>query len=134
MKAITKYVATDGTEFFGSALCELYEDQCSRAKELTDRLAEHPEKGSVQQDPVLLDEVWNGLLSIARELSTHEWLEKGRHEIHASYPGRIIDEVFHKGLQRAWYRMHCVDQVNREHSQPYYAYEINKQMRAETLN
>jgi len=129
MKEITKYITDDGTEFFSEFNCMRYESQCKRAEELIAQLNVRPKEDTeiVQQDIKVLDDVWEGLMAIAREVVTHKWLEKSRQEIHISFPARIISDYGHKGLQEAFYRLHCIDSQGREYSQPYYIHKADNQ-------
>ena len=54
------------------------------------------------------------LLEIAQEVCPFRWIDESLEkietdEIHPSWAARIIGESGHKALNKAWYRIQCID-------------------------
>lgn len=131
MKTITKYKALDGAEFTDPVECEKYEAFARRCEAVIKHLKPLPKDkdlrfanghGFIQQDPMSVAAVRRDLLELAKEVTTHKWIQQSIDDptAHHSWAGRIISEVS-EPLWKAWYRIGCIDKQGREWGQQYYA-------------
>lgn len=133
MKAITKFVANDGSEHLTESAARERELLCAEVAEIVGLLLPRPEAsgcdfengrmGYIQQDPATVSRVRLSLLKLAQRFSDFRWLQEaidGGDKVHPSYPGRIIDECCPRPVSQAWYRFMCIDNDAREWGQPYY--------------
>lgn len=131
MKKIIKYKADDGREFLNEDECMEYETQERFIKSIISVLPEPPDdcgfsngEGYIQHEPVIVNAVKTQLLREALRHSDHKWLQESidKDDIHPSWAARIMgDCVKSNALNRAWYRIQCIDNRYREWGQPYYA-------------
>jgi len=140
MKKIHKYVADDGTEFKTGAACFEYESLCAEIDEIMEKLPNRPENdgcrfsnghGYLQHSHDLFWSARDALLRIGNRLMHHEWFDLAIADrtAHPSWCGRLIYDMNKPALDRAWFRIMCVDKDLREWGQPYYADNQNKVQR-----
>lgn len=138
MKEIIKYIAEDGTEFYESDKCRLYEKTIENVKTIMSQIEARPENdnsqfvngyGYIQHNKDTLLNTRNELLYLIMKENNHPWfkqtIDKGWNA-HSSYAGRIIDEMNIKAFNSAWYRFMCIDEKGREWGQPFFANNPNQ--------
>ena len=131
MEAITKYRADDGSEFRTQAECLAHEALCAEIAAVVATLPPLPSDdgcrfsnghGFIQHDPANFYAARTSLLKIAQRVCPHKWIDQSLADstVDSGWAGRIIGESS-APLNRAWYRVSCVDKNLREWGQPYYA-------------
>lgn len=132
MKQITKYQASDGTEFYAKKECSDYEALIERINFIMARLKPLPEDkncdfsnggGFVQQSELSFKSVKFDLLCEIKKHINHKWVEHTMNDegVHLSYVGRLISDKDIRPITSAWYRLMCTDKQYREWGQPYFA-------------
>lgn len=132
MEQITKFRAVDGSEFDKESDCVSYEALIVEVETIMRKLDPIPEMdgcnfsngyGFVQQTRAAFLIVKLELLLIAKRYTEFHWIQQTVDDdtVHLSYAGRIIDECCPRPVNRAWYRLMCIDKQFREWGQPYYA-------------
>jgi hypothetical protein len=124
-RAITKYVASDGSEWSHSDHAEERDQLCATVSEIMAPLGERPkldEEHYHQHDPEVVIACRVAILKVCRKLYPtfkvfyHEPLS----EVHPrSVVGRLLDDCGGP-LNTAWGRFMCTDDQGREWQQPYY--------------
>lgn len=138
VKEITKYQADDGREFKTKEDCLAHELLCDKVAGIVSNLPDKPENdgcsfanggGYLQHEKHALVSAKKALLSLANEISPHKWFVQSIEDdtAHSSWAGRIIDDSEKLApINKAWYRIMCVDEQFREWGQPYFANNPNK--------
>lgn len=134
MKAITKYVAFDGTEFIDHTKCCDYELLCEEVAAIMARLEPCNVRGSdyVQQSgPVFLGVQHDLVVIFERErpdLKDHhtEWARNATRNAGMTLIGRYIDDAGSNPIRQAWGRIMHTDHKFREYEQAYYAIQADK--------
>lgn len=133
MKAITKYLAEDGSEHATEDKAKERELLCAEVAEIMASLQPIPKLtgcgfenggGYIQHYPSKIDPARRAILKAAQRYTDHKWLQQTIDkpgEVHPSYAGRIIGECCPAPLYQAWHRFECMDKSLREWGQPYYA-------------
>ena len=90
-------------------------------------------EGYIQHNKKALEKVKLELLEICKDFIEHSWIEETiLNNLDISYVARLLsDSMYYTSLDRAWYRLCCVDFSNyREYGQQFYALhpELAKQM------
>jgi hypothetical protein len=141
MRAITKYKADDGVEFFNAAECGKHETNCNEAARIMEQLPAHPKgcdftngSGYVQHDKDTLLKVRNEFLEFAKRYTDHRWIQETIDKgfgAHPSAAGRVLGEVLPRSIDKHWGRFCCIDTEFREWGQHYFALnpEAGKQNR-----
>lgn len=135
MKTITKYVANDGSEWNDPDKARKRDFLLDRIKEATSGLLKPRPKdpgchfanggGYVQQEPAKVREYKLAVLRIAKDEFGETWpVDKWIAQVDDVHPlggvARILSENS-RPLDRAWWRICCIDPDGREWGQPYYA-------------
>ena len=103
MKEITKYVAKDGVEFYNQQECMEYETLIMKVDNIMSWLPKRPPgDGYYQHDIDDVNRAKLDILNICKE------------------------NIDHKPLEKAWYRISCIDKYYREWDQPYFAANPHK--------
>lgn len=136
----TIYEAKDGKEFLDVESCIQWEKNCDQVDNLLRMIPENNSRhGEYQQlDKETFLEFRTKLLDLALDDFEGEhgqirnWIKDLRNsrsmtEIHSSWAGRAISELCNSKINKAFYRVMCVDKNFREWDQPYYANESNKE-------
>lgn len=132
MKEITKYVATDGKEFYEKEKCLSYEDVIAEVAEIMRDFPPEPQNdgcafanggGYIQHKSSYFSKAKSELLALARRFSEHDWLANA--DAHPSYAHRIIGELGLPPLDNAWQRIHKTDKLFREWGQVYFVEHPN---------
>ncbi len=124
---MTKYESEDGILFDSKSACLNHELLTAEIDLIMEKLPVLPRgqfEGYIQHDPKTFMEVRKELLLIANRIYPHDWFDQAiqrGNDVHPSYPGRMIDEIGSRPLNRAWYRIMSTDSMYREWNQPYYA-------------
>lgn len=137
MKAITKFKAVDGKEFNSENECLDYENLIKKVDNIMKALPPLPKddgcnfsngSGFVQHDKTILRKVKINLLEEMKKHIDHKWIQEtiDNDEVHPSYVSRLIDDYGISPLNKAWYRFMCIDKLNREWGQPYFAANPDK--------
>jgi hypothetical protein len=137
MKQIIKWIAEDGAEFNSREACDEYERLCADVQEVLSKLPKIPDLpecsfenggGYLQHSEETIKPARDDILHLALKngvggTSIEKWITAmlNGEDVHASWPGRAIDECCPAPLRRAWYRFMCMDSQWREWGQPYYA-------------
>jgi len=123
MEIITKYKATDGTEFFDKEKCEKYESLIEQVNSVMSALPARPNNIKfldghtyIQHDKRILRETKISLLEICKKYITHDWIQQSIEDdnIHPSWVGRLLSDSDIEPLIKAWHRFECIDTENRE--------------------
>ncbi len=127
MKVVTKYVATDGSEWNEKASCEMRDELDAQVRALESRLPAKPECGKRSRiDPAAVAKVKEYVVLLCRQLWPNESVFKhAPADIHPmSYAGRFLDDA--RGpISRIWYRFSCMN-GEWEYDQPFYALNPEK--------
>lgn len=136
-ETITRYISDDGNTFYDEVSCRKHELLLAEVGAIMARLPSLPDNedykfgnggGYIQHDVETFMSVRRQLLELANTIEPHKWftdaIEKGL-DVHASWPGRLISDMGGP-LNKAWYRIMCVDKLFREWGQPYYAEHPNE--------
>jgi hypothetical protein len=131
MKAVTRFVAIDGTEFFDEYGCREYEHVC---QEISDLTAAWPEEkitgdGFIQQDKNVVLRVQRGMVDIFERRhwkDRHtEWARNADVPAAMTLIGRYVDDAGCKPERVVWGRIARLDRRFREYEQPYYAIQAD---------
>jgi hypothetical protein len=132
MKAITKFVALDGTEFNDKDKCCDYEKLCDEIHQLTLQWPEVDVRGAqfVQQDKNTVLRVQRHMTEIFERLHWRdhhtEWARNATVPAGMSLIGRYVDDSGVLPERRVWGRIARLDMKFREYEQPYYAIQADK--------
>lgn len=132
MRKIVKYKAVDNTEFDFEKDCLEYEYLIKRVKAIMKVLPKLPENdgcsfsnggGYIQHDRATLRKVKLELLEQIKKYVNHDWVQQtiDNENTHSSWVARLLDDYNIRPLRSAWYRFSCIDDLDREWGQPYYA-------------
>lgn len=126
METITKYRATDGSEWASAADCAGRDLLDLKVKTLEQELGPGVSRGRRKVDPALVAKVKADVVAICREKWPNEAIFKYEAaKIHPmSYAGRFLSEVGGP-LNRLWYRFSCIN-GEWEYEQPFYAINPDK--------
>lgn len=134
MEIVTRFKAIDGREFTIKEECRNYELLIERVHNIMALLPKTPEDdctnnfcngdGFIQHDKNELRSAKIKILELCKEYIKHDWIQQAIDDENAdpSYVDRLIGEQSNiSPLNSAWYRFMCIDKMNREWGQPYYA-------------
>lgn len=126
MKTITKYQATDGSEWLNMVDCARRDLLDMKVKTLESELGPAVKEGRRKIDPAVFARVKTDTVDICRkEWPTEPVFQHDAAEIHPmSYAGRFLSEVGGP-LNRLWWRFSCIN-GEWEYEQPYYALNPDK--------
>jgi hypothetical protein len=134
MKTKIKFVANDGSEWDDENSAHFREDMVASVDAALSLLKPVPNdcnwKGYVQQDADAVRKVKTMLFNIANQKGVLKWWidsQKREHgqteaeliDAHPSWFGRMLDGS-HRPLERAYGRLCCIDDQDREWNQPYF--------------
>lgn len=131
MQAITMYVANDGSKHETAEQAQARDDliidthvALRSLKPVPDASGFSNGSGYVQQSPDAVRECKRQLLAIAKRTIggyDHMW-DAPVDEVHPmGIAGRVINDAGAPPLDRAWYRLCCIDAECREWGHPYFA-------------
>lgn len=121
MQLITKYKATDGTEWHSAHECERRDALDAEVRALENRLGPNVYRGRKRIDPTVVAEVKKATVLLCRRVFPNEPVfQNDPDAIHPwSFAGRLIDETGGP-IRRIWYRFGCMN-GEWEYEQPFYA-------------
>lgn len=130
MHTITKYVSNDGYEFSTQEKAEKHELLNRIVDDLLSNFPKLPENSNFSNGIGYIQHYKETFLSIRHMIlvlaksngADHKWIDQSIDDstVDASWAGRIIDESCPRPINRAWYRISCVDNQFREWGQIYY--------------
>jgi hypothetical protein len=132
MKTITKWVATDGSEFADSAACLAYEKLCAEIDALMKDWPPVEVTGSafVQQDRETVLRIQRAMVEIFERDHWSDghtaWAKEAQIPAGLSLIGRYVDDAGHGPELSVWRRIARIDNLFREYEQPFYAVQANK--------
>ncbi len=132
MKKITKYLATDGTEFGTKAKCKERDNLINICNGLVSLLPQLPTNdgcefvngnGYIQHDKDIFESFRECILTLANSFIDHKWIKEALAgvEMHPSFIGKVLYESDHFTLYLAWNRVVNTDKLYREFGQMYFA-------------
>jgi hypothetical protein len=144
--AITKYRANDGTEFNSAERADQHDGIIVAVDRAMSHLTPRPKaleenKGYVQHTRLAVLRASTELFALARHRLGEEWVARQKSLGHDEEEiamhvkgiyGRIADGC--APLDRAYTRLLCIDEQNREWQQPYYAINPSAERRMVQLN
>lgn len=140
MKAIVKFVSTDGVEFTDENSCYAHELLCAdlrRAEGLlrpvSSDAAFQNDAGFVQQDRAAVLEFQRYLVRLLQtkcawgaDSATWDNFAAADYPLGMTYVGRLMSDSAPQVMYRAWHRIMCMDRQFREYGQPYFAIQADK--------
>lgn len=139
---VTHYIAEDRTRFLTEDACRSYEDLCGQVDAIMATLPPKPdledESHTTPRDAAVVREARLAILRLALpHIGKVSWVQdtidslEGRRDdvrsgpIHWSWAGRVINQYCPSPIDRAWYRLSCIDRQGREWEQIYLANKAN---------
>ncbi len=135
MKSQLIYIADDDTRFDREFECLKHEALGKKVTEIMAKLPSLPSDGGcafengggyIQHDPDTFLLARKQLLVLAKEVSSHKWIQQSidNESAHPSYVARILDD-YQTPIRKAWHRIYCTTNF-REYGQPYFAINPEK--------
>jgi len=134
VKAVTRFVAIDGTEFFDEYGCREYENVCQEISDLTAPWPEEKIRGEafVQQDKNVVLRIQRAMVDIFERRhwkDRHtEWARNADVPAGMTLIGRYVDDAGCRPERLVWSRIARLDRLFREYEQPYYAIQADKRL------
>ena len=142
MKKVTKYISNDNTQFDTEKECINRDELIIVVDNIMSDLHPIPNDGTcdfangsgyIVHDSKKLECCRLKILELVSMYIDHPWIQQtiDNKDIDASWVGRLLDEYNIKPLSSAWHRFSCMDKLNREWGQPYFA---NNPEKGEQIN
>lgn len=140
MKEVTCFIADDGTLFEERSGCLDYEALCFqleglRVRYLRDRPTSFEEGQCIQQESESVLAYQREVIRLALQYGVlptdNANVEFGliaNRPVGLSLIGRYLDEGGNRALNKAWWRLMCMDRQFREYEQPYHAIQADKEV------
>lgn len=137
MKAVTRFLADDGSQWDTEAAALKRDALCSHVDEAMKLLRARPDDADFDNGGVYVQQEmgpWlaakQRIVDLAFAVTGHSVFAHNAEDIHArSVAGRILDDTGGP-LAKAWWRFACIDEKWREWGQPYFVSHPNEGARA----
>ena len=128
MQSITKFKSKDGKEFNSAQECLKYEDILERVEDILKHLPSYDDisfsngEGYIQHERGVKQSLEKDIVALANKY----FAPKEPYTQFNYYLGRIIDDSGMRCLNSLTYKIMCIDDLNREWGQPYFAINPDK--------